>query len=255
MTIDQLPMTKKILRYIQTNARKQNVVFIRIQSQQLSNEMIERAFPPKFLNHIADPEQTLAVNLTFPESELVESMHQKTRYNIRLAKKASVIIENGTLEQFLTLYNETNKRKGIRGYSKYYFEKLVRLTHPLAPTILIAKQGTELLSANFLIGFGTTMFYVFGGSSDTKRELMAPHLLHWESIRRGKQDGCQWYDMGGISDSNPDWRGITRFKRGFISPRTGKEIGSGKTVDVVVRQTWYRAFAIIKHALGLIRLK
>ena len=246
----QLPITNEIFKYIQMEAIKRNVVFVRIQSQQWSNETMEN-ITPRFLHHIADPEHTLAVNLSRPEAELFDSMHHKTRYNIRLAEKAGITVQPGTIDDFFNLYQATNQRKGIRGYSKEYVEKLAKLNDPVVANIMIAKQGSELLGANFLIGFGATMFYVFGGSSDTKRELMAPHLLHWESIRRAKQLGYLWYDMGGISDTNPDWSGITRFKRSFVSKQTGKEINAGKTRDLVISQWWYYVFAAIKRAFDL----
>jgi len=55
-------------------------------------------------------------------------------------------------------------------------------------------------------------------SRDLHRNLMAPHLLQWESDALARVQGCTVYDMWGAPDtldeSDPMW-GVYRFKQGF----------------------------------------
>jgi len=239
----------EMLLYLIEKARRENIVFIRFQSQPWDNLTMKQCIPPRFLFHVVDPEQTLMADLRFSEKELLAAMHPKTRYNIRLAEKRGITVGNGTLDEFYALYQATNRHKHLRGYSRDYFEKLLNVTAPLSTHILIARKKELPLASSFLVGFGTTCTYLFGGSSDRHRELMAPHLLHWESMRLAKRQGWEWYDFGGISDTNPLWHGITRFKRSFISSQTGREIDHGKTYDLVIQPRWYSLFSFVKRVM------
>ena len=66
--------------------------------------------------------------------------------------------------------------------------------------------------------FGKTAYYLFGGSSDLKRELMPNYLLHWQAMLDFRALGCDTYDWWGIPEEPaPDhpWFGLYRFKTGF----------------------------------------
>lgn len=242
--------TNQLLELLINKAKKENVAFIRIQSAQPIALGEFRITDPQFLFHVRDPETTLLVDLSQPEETILASMRQKTRYNIRHAEKNGVTVREGTLDEFITLYRATNRRKHLGGYDRDYFEKILNLPAPILAYILIAQKDNMLLAAHLIARFGSTATYLFGGSSNTHRNLMGPHLLHWESMRRAKRDGYAWYDFGGISDTNPAWRDITRFKRGFVSSETGREVDHGKTYDIVLQSGWYACFAFIRRLQG-----
>ena len=43
---------------------------------------------------------------------------------------------------------------------------------------------------------------------------MAPNsVLLWESLVAAKQNGCRWFDIGGLSEETP--KGIAEFKKGL----------------------------------------
>jgi peptidoglycan pentaglycine glycine transferase (the first glycine) len=62
------------------------------------------------------------------------------------------------------------------------------------------------------------VWYVYGASSNERRNLQASHLLQWEMIRWAKGLGCRVYDFRGVSgdlsEENPLY-GLYRFKEGF----------------------------------------
>ncbi|MFH1171881.1 MAG: peptidoglycan bridge formation glycyltransferase FemA/FemB family protein [bacterium] len=170
------------------------------------------------------PATSLLLNLHPPLEELLMVMHEKTRYNIRLAERKGVIVEWSSdprdVRAFLALLHQTARRDGITVHPDAYFQTMASV---LAPSkflsIVLARHGEKVLAANLVCRFGDTVTYLHGASSDEQRNLMAPHLLQWKQIEFAKTSGIMWYDFWGIAPHDADerhpWAGITRFKRGF----------------------------------------
>jgi len=158
------------------------------------------------------PSKTLLLSLKQSEAEILAQMHQKTRYNIRLAEKKNLIIKTSAecSEQFLDLLEETKQRDQFRTHSRSYYKTMIE-----TETVnLVTVWDDEILLAGSLIAkHGDTVTYVHGASSSLKRELMAPYFLHWQTILQAKAEGFSWYDWQGIDEKK--WPGVTRFKQGF----------------------------------------
>ena len=101
----------------------------------------------------------------------------------------------------------------------YYLTMLSVLGAADQLTLAVAEHDGDVLAVHMLIHFGDTMTYAHGASTSMKRELMAPHLLQWESIKWTRAQGYTKYDFYGVApkDAAADhpWAGITRFKMGF----------------------------------------
>lgn len=169
------------------------------------------------------PEATWLLDLHHTDEELLAAMHEKTRYNIRLAERKGVTIHtvtNGAANQFLALQHQTAQRKGIHPHPDSYFRAmLLSLTPSGFATVSAASLANTILAVNIVFHFGDTTTYAHGASSDEGRNTMAPHLLQWHQICEAKKAGARWYDFGGVApagagESHP-WVGISRFKKGF----------------------------------------
>jgi lipid II:glycine glycyltransferase (peptidoglycan interpeptide bridge formation enzyme) len=65
---------------------------------------------------------------------------------------------------------------------------------------------------------GKEATYLYGASSNIKRNLMAPYALQWKAIQDAQSSGCIVYDLFGIPpNEDPDhpMAGLYRFKTGF----------------------------------------
>ena len=167
---------------------------------------------------------TVVLDLKQSEEALLANMKAKWRYNIRLAAKKGVEIaelgEKG-LASFYTLYEETAKRDGIAIHSYAYYEALFRLvkSYPqLSLGLYVAKHEDDILAAIITLFTKEEAVYLYGASSNTKRNLMATYLLQWTAIKDAKIFGSQSYDFYGIppvEDETHPMYGLYRFKTGF----------------------------------------
>ncbi len=86
-----------------------------------------------------------------------------------------------------------------------------------------------MLGGIMVFAMGKWAWYMYGASSDQRRNLMPNHLLQWEAMRWAKVRGCAYYDMCGIPDEVSEaatagrqvelgegglW-GVYRFESGF----------------------------------------
>lgn len=196
----------------------------------------------KFEKRVSDsrqPEKTLILDLSKSERELLEAMHQKTRYNIRLAEKKGVKIinDNGAMDTFWRLMNETTDRDQFSSHSYHYYEKILEM---LPAKLWLAQFETKILASALILYYNDTAYYLHGASSSEHRETMSPYLLHWKIIEDAKRKGLKFYDLWGIDEKK--WPGVTRFKRGF----GGIEKDYQPAVDLIFQPFWYRMYLTSK---------
>lgn len=161
------------------------------------------------------------LDISKPESELIENLNQKARYNVRLASKKGVVtrVENTEkgLDTFVKMLKITAKRQKYLIHPESYYKKLFKiLNEQKMVNILNAYYGDTPLASWFLVKHKSTLYYPYGGSSDEHRNLMASNLVAWEAITIGKNWGCTLFDMwGATNDENSSWWGFTKFKLGY----------------------------------------
>ncbi len=191
---------------------------------------------------------TYIVDLQKSEEELLASFHQKTRYNINLAKKKGVqIIEDTTLEgvrEYAALLKETTKRQQFYAHDETYYEKMfLSLQKTGIVHILKAQYEGKTLGIWILFAFNGTLYYPYGASSREHREVMANNLLAFQAIQLGKQLGCSSFDLWGCLGPDPDpkdpWYGFHKFKEGYA----GTLVQTLGAYDLVLSPRLYALFA------------
>ncbi|MDP2874093.1 MAG: peptidoglycan bridge formation glycyltransferase FemA/FemB family protein [bacterium] len=189
-------------------------------------------------------QETIFINLTVSEEELLTKMEQKTRYNVRLAEKRGVRVEEAndaaTFSTFLTLQKETAARQHFYLHPDRYYQTLWELTQPEGVAhLLVAKVNQKICAAWMVFAYAKVLSYLYGGSSDQYQNLMPNNLLVWEAMKLGKRLGCELFDLGGINtDPHHPWAGLTRFKLGF----GGQVVKFPDSYDLVLNPLKYRLF-------------
>ena len=222
------------IKFLKELAKNEKSIFIKIEplNQDLGNFSFKKAKP-------VQPAKTLMLDLNKSEDELLKEMQQKTRYNIRLAAKKGVTLKICQAEEFPIFYDllvDTYRRKDKKIYGRDYFHKLY---HDHLTKIYCAEYQGKILCANMIVFYGDIVTYLHGGSSEKDKNIMAPHLLQWETIKKAKELGYKYYDFWGIEDRYP---GVARFKRGF----GGFEVDYAGAWDLPLNKFWYLAYKIIK---------
>lgn len=229
-----------LLDEIKKLANSENAIFWRVDPiVNLENLKLKKAKE-------VQPSNTLILDLTKNEEELLSDMHQKTRYNIRLAerkgvKARKVEFNQENFEIFWKLLETTSTRSQIRTHPKSYYKKMLEVLSPSGMAQLVfAEYEDQVLTANLVMHYKDTVTYLHGGSSNEYRNLMAPHLLQWYTIKEAKSKGFKYYDFWGFSESK--WPGVTRFKKGF----GGEEVNYPGTFDFVLNKFWYSIYRVVK---------
>lgn len=219
------------------------------------------------------PKNTLVLELKKKsEEELLSAMHPKTRYNIRLAERKGVTVrfssEVTDVDHFLRLSHDVSDRSQFSYHPDEYYRTILEVlgkkdegdflaelnkkTRARAEVALAEYEG-EVLAAHIVISFHDTTTYAHGASSSKLRELMAPHLLQWETIKRAKADGQYYYDFFGIAPEGAEkdhpWAGITRFKLGF----GGERVDYIGAYDLVIHPGMYHLSNAARRLKSLLR--
>lgn len=168
---------------------------------------------------------SLVLDLAGSEEEMLGRMKPKTRYNIGLARRKGVSVleaDARCLPDFHALYRQTALRNGFSPCGPEHFRAMFQslLSAPDRSDLLflLARHGSDVLAGAIVGISGETATFLYGASSNTKRNLMAPSLMHWTAMRLAREHGCVRYDLGAVSPADtPDhpFHGLYRFKTGF----------------------------------------
>ena len=270
-------LRSRVLNDLQTFAKKEGAIFLKIDpdvvlgtgipaseedvidngGQAVMSELKRRGW--QYSSDQIQFKNTVLIDLTPSEEELLARMKQKTRYNIRLAEKKGVnlrVCTSNDLTMLYKMYAETSVRDGFvireEGYYQMVWNLFMNSSEPSCEP-LIAEIDSEPVAAIFVFYFAGRAYYVYGMSRDTHREKMPTYLLQWEAVKRAKAKGCNVYDLWGapevFNESDSMW-GVYRFKEGL----GGKVVRTLGAWDYAPNPLWYKMYSeIIPRLLDVMR--
>lgn len=177
----------------------------------------------KTIDDVIQPKYVMRLNLKgHTEESLIATFHSKTRYNIRLSIKKGVTVREGKTDEdfeiFHKIMQETGSRDDFFIRDSSYFKKIYDCLGSEHVKILIAEHEGIPIAVAMPILYGDKVWYLYGGSSNQYRNLMATYLIQWEMIKWGLENKCNIYDFRGITgywDENSPQYGVYKFKKGF----------------------------------------
>lgn len=179
--------------------------------------------------HFAGPEgfETIQARFNYrlyiagkTEEEVLASVTQKTRYNIRVAQKHGVevkIVGSEYLDDFVRIMQTTGERDGFNVRPRVYFERMLAALGENVRLYMAFYEG-QPISGAITTNYAGKTCYVYGASDNIYRNVMPNYLVQWEMIRWAVQTGCSVYDFQGVSgvlEEGSHMYGLYRFKKGF----------------------------------------
>ncbi len=181
------------------------------------------------------PARSVKVDLADDES-LLTQMHQKTRYNVRLAQRRGVTTtiaqaSDDSLARFYELLQDTSSRNEFDIHSRDYYREFFHQFGDTSALIFALIEGKPVAGV-IVVSFGDEAIYMYGASSTRDRAHGAGFLVQYEAMRWARDRGCKQYDLWGIPADEPsstrvddgdriagtsgsDWRGLYEFKTRF----------------------------------------
>ncbi|MBC6935237.1 MAG: peptidoglycan bridge formation glycyltransferase FemA/FemB family protein [Chloroflexi bacterium] len=200
------------------------------------------------------PPRTILIEIGDDDETILARMNQGTRRKIRQSLKNGVRYwqaSRAEVDIFNGMMQTTGARNAFGVHAPGYYERAYDLFVPSGQAALIlAEHEGDPLAGIMVFAVGRTAWYLYGASSDTKRNLMAAYGVQWEAIRWAKARGCTVYDMWGIPDEDETtleasfqersdglW-GVYGFKRGW-GGRVARSLGAW---DKVYNPLVYNAY-------------
>jgi len=257
--LSDLEDIKEFLVKTKEIAQKNNAIFLRLDiNEPVSQESILLIKKYKFIKAFEEiqPEYRQIVSITGSEEEILAQMKPKGRYNIRLAQKHGVKIQEiDDMEVFYKLFEETARRDGFTIRPKAYFKQMLDDLGKIGYVkLLAAYYQNKPVAAEILSIYKDTASYLYGASANEARQTMAPYLMHWEAIKLSRENGCKFYDLLAVApfDGHEDnsinkglgkkYAGITRFKEQF----GGEKVRLMGGWDYIYQPFWYKLFKFIE---------
>jgi len=247
----------ELLSFLKTELRSvastNDTVFVRLDfTPQINKDFVGKIFTASHLYtyHSAyfQPRNEWFLELDKPEDEILDAMHEKTRYSVRLAIRRDVQVEIVTenfknyFNDFYALMKETAQRNKFSLHPKNYYEVVFDSLSGINGSFLsVARYDQKVLAIDMIVVFGKTANYVFGGSSTESRNRVPTYLAQWRAICHAKKIGCMNYNFGGISVGDgtyKGWEGLTAFKKKF----GGFQVDRSPLYDTVSIQFWYHMY-------------
>jgi len=222
--LTNISLVKSLVKEADCLAEKYNAFVLKFDPEIKCNEDIKHMYLEngfKIVNghNVIQPRYNMILNIeNKTEEELLKQFGEKTRYNIKVATKKGINVrysrEKTDLKIFYDLYKTTTIRDEIGCRPYEYFERMLEAYNESELRIYIADHEGDSLSSAIALNYGGKMFYIYGASSNEKRNLMPNYLMQWEMIKWGLENKCNNYDFGGVFEFTNE-NGLFKFKSGF----------------------------------------
>jgi len=243
-----------VISFLKTYAEKRNAVFTRLDywhsSEYLSlySKLSSAAYHAPYFQ----PRGEMILDISAAPDALLESMHKKTRYNIRKSERnglTTTIVSGKNIEiwadTFIVLNEQNAAGHRTTTHPKPYFKELFKLLATSEEHFLsVTKQEQHVVAINIFVVFDGVAYCPFGASNDAGKKLGAYYHIKWHSILHMKEHDIKTFNWGGVSVSKNDLylEGVTKFKSGF----GGEIIEHNPIVQIVHKPFWNLLYVLRK---------
>lgn len=197
------------------------------------------------VDELIQPRMTMIVSLDGKDEDaLMAGFRKKTRNLVRGATKKGVESSwsrsDDYLKAFYDIYKTMAERNHITTRSYEYFVKLRDSFEGLR--VYIMTHEHDQLAAAVTINYAGKMYYLYAGSTNVKRNMNPNHLMNFEMMKWGLEEGAISYDLGGIFSTNSEEDGLYSFKKSFFNDEEESVTTFIGEIDHVYKPFLYNMF-------------
>ncbi len=219
--------TNIIIEKVKEIAKKQNVIFIRIEP------LFDINIGINSFKRI-QPQKTLILDISKSNEDIFRSFNSSTRRNINTAKNNKVIIkEEDNISAFYNLLLKTKTRQKFNSYNEDYFTNLLNKCRGV---LSCAYHKNNIIAANIVLYHNKTAYCLHSATDHSHRKLKGSNLLRYTSIIKAKEAGLLKFDNWGIDEKR--FPGVTSFKKGF----GGSKLIYPEGKDIVIKKVAYNIY-------------
>lgn len=274
--LGQKDSAKKAYEALQSLAKREHVIFTRIEPQNAdaASYWLRNAKKTKDLS----PKETWVLDLSPTEEEIFSGMKQNTRNLAKNYSKKGITVEKAakTPENAQILYHflrEVAKSHHFSPIEEATFQAELNQPfsslfiayytpdspQPNSPTSQQENQhenqnaGTPQknssktpIAASLFFDGPETRYYMQSGTAQNFRHLPGTLAILSEAIKDAKAKNLKFFDFWGIAPENADknhpWHGFTKFKKSF----GGREVDYAGTYDLIEKPLKYRLYSLLR---------
>ncbi|MBN1764016.1 MAG: peptidoglycan bridge formation glycyltransferase FemA/FemB family protein [Sedimentisphaerales bacterium] len=165
------------------------------------------------------PYRTLLLDMDRSLDDIRKNLSQKWRNNLKRSEAGTQPIESDcsveSLVRFSGLYDtfRENKQFDVELDPKFYIEVQRMLSESERMVVALCEHDGVLISGHVSSLLGDTAVNLFRANTKAALSSRVSYRIQWNGVLRAHEQGCQWYDLGGIDpDNNP---GVYSFKKGM----------------------------------------
>jgi lipid II:glycine glycyltransferase (peptidoglycan interpeptide bridge formation enzyme) len=251
MYIKGITPTSEMLEKLKVIGKEKNLIFIKMEPNVQKEDVLISLMKSKGVvpgKTLFTP-TTFWIDLTPSEEDLMKSFSSKTRYNIRVAERNGVVVKEDNsdtaFEKYLELTKETVRRQGFFAHTEKYHRLMWSILKKAGIAhLFVANYQKQIITTWILFKWGKFLYYPYGASTETHKNVMANNLMMWEAIKFGKRMGLSTFDLWGREQG----KGFTKFKEGY-NPKVIEFLG---TWDLVINKPLYTFYKIAEKIRWLV---
>ncbi|OYX40961.1 hypothetical protein B7Y94_05795 [Candidatus Saccharibacteria bacterium 32-49-12] len=173
-------------------------------------------FQPSSVNVLS--RETILLDLTRSEGDLLADMSKKTRQYIRKSATDGVTVRRARnhddVQRCLEIYHQTADRAGFNLHKEEYYLDIFEQMGEHAPIFMAEYEG-EAIGFLWMALSADTAYELYGGVTEVGQRMRANYTLKWSTIQKMKEWGITNYDFGGLVAG-----GVANFKHGWAAEET-----------------------------------
>lgn len=164
---------------------------------------------------LIQPRKNMVLDLKgYDEESIMMRFSKRCRSNIRGGLRKGVETRYSRADEDVELLHETYRimaeRNKITTRSVEYFKQIIKSYD--SARVYIVTHEEDLLAAALTINYEGKMYYLYAGSTNVKRNMNVNHVMNYEMIKWGLEEGAEQYDFGGFFEVGD---GLYSFKKSF----------------------------------------